>query len=316
MPRILRKIFGFVVFFVPGLVIAGFILKDAVPDLIREYTLTQATGTVLEIIGKEEHQYYDVTLIMEIQEKDGRVRQVSKEYYRDTQEDGEVALGVVINEGTTLPVFYDPEKPDEIFFPANVAGALIGVAFGVVFMLIGFFIISDKAGRALSWKFSEWNRGFRFGFAVFLLVGIATSLLAIYESAIFLIFAFPFSFVGAWGLYRFYKKQRLRRELPRFGQKLECTNVSVEEDPVARGWDFDTGEYIVPFFIRCHFTNPTSNNSIKFESDLIWSDPKPHMKTPIIVYVNPKNYSEHVVDLSFLPAETRKIQQRNFNMSR
>lgn len=316
MPPILRKIFGFVVFFVPGLVIVGFILKDTIPSVIREYTFTEATGTVMEIIGKGEHKYYDVTLIMEIQEKDGRVRQVSREYYRDTQEDGEVVLGTVIDEGTTLPVFYDPEKPDEIFFPSNIAGALIGVAFGLVFVLVGFFTISDKAGRALSLKFSEWNRGFRFGFAVFLLVGVITLLMAIFESSVFLVFAFPFSFVGAWGLHRFYKKERIKRELPRSGQKLECSNVSVEEDPVARGYDFDTGEYLVPFFVRCHFVHPATNQSTMFESDLVWFDPKPHMKTPIIVYVNPKDYSEYVVDLSFLPAETRKIQQRSFNMSR
>lgn len=316
MLNILRKIFGFVVFFIPGLIFVGFILKDAVPDLVRELTLTEASGTVMEIIGKEEHKYYDVTLIMEIQEKDGRVRQVSKEYYRDTQEDGEVALGVVINEGTTLPVFYDPEKPDEIFFPANVTGTLIGVAFGVVFMIIGFFIINDKAGRTFALKFSEWNRGFRFGFYTFLLVGVITLLLGIFESVVFLIFAVPFSFVGTWGLYRFYKKERLKKELPRFGQKLECMNVSVEEDPVARGYAFDTGEFLVPYFIRCHFVHPSTNQSTKFESDLIWFDPKPHMKTPIIVYVNPRDYSEYLVDLSFLPAETRKIEQRSFNMSR
>lgn len=197
----------------------------------------------------------------------------------------------------------------------DIGGLFAMVAFGLVFVLVGYLQVSDSAGAKAQAKFAEWNRGFRFGFFAFSLVGVAGLAMSIVESPIYLVFGIPFSAVGVLGLYRFYSREKLKRELPRTGQKITCTDITVEEDPISLGYVVGTNEPLTPFLIKCTGIDPGSTVPFVFVSAPIWFDPKPFLKGSITVYVNPKKVTEYVVDISFLPAETRKIYQRTFSFS-
>lgn len=305
MERIFNKFFG-AIFFLPGLALVCYILYSEIPWFIREYTWSKAIATVESIEGKEEkeREYGPVILTLSFIDEEGKFRQVKKEYYRDSEISNE--LGV----GDEKKILYEPQNPDQVYFVNTWWGVLIGLLFGGVFMLIGYYIVS-KSARA---KFAEWNKGFRLGFTVFLAAGVITLIMAIFESAFFLFFGIPFTLLGGFGLYRFNSKERLKAELPRTGQRIECTNIIVEQDTIIRGYSPDTGERLSPYIIKCYATEPSTNLPFVFESELIWFDPKPNLRDTITVYVNPRDYTEYVMDISFLPKETRRISQRNFRI--
>lgn len=309
--RILSKFFGVIVFFLPGLTLVCYILYSEIPWIVREYTWTNATGTVTDIVGKDGSEWYDVILHIEVEEKDGTIRKVTKQYFRDTNDEGG---DVDINIGTIKTVLYDPKNPEEVFFTTNILGVLISVLFGGLFMLVGYLLISDTAGIKAQSKFAEWNRGFRVGFTAFLAVGVITLIMAFFESMVFLLFGIPFTLLGGYGLYRFYSKEKLKTELPRTGQKIECTNIFVERDTILIGFVVETNERLSPYIIKCHTTEPSTNTSFVFQSELIWFDPKPYMHETITVYVNPRDFREYLMDTSFLPKETRKIYQTSFRI--
>jgi hypothetical protein len=308
--RLLSKFFGAIIFLL-GLALVCYILYSEIPWIIREYTWNNATGTITDIVGKDGSEWYDVTLHIEVEEKDGTIRNITKKYFRDTNDEGGT---VDINIGTTKTVLYDPQNPNEVFFTSNILGVLITVAFGGVFILVGYLLISDTAGAKAQLKFAEWNRGFRLGFTAFLAVGVIMLIMAIFESPVFLFFAIPFTLLGGFGLYRFYSKEKLKTELPRTGQKIECTKIIVEQDSILSGYVVDTDERLSPYLIKCYATELSTNIPFVFESELIWFDPKPYLPDTIPVYVNPRDFTEYVMDISFLPKETRKISQRSFRI--
>jgi hypothetical protein len=198
---------------------------------------------------------------------------------------------------------------------SEIGGLLALVAFGLVFVFIGYLQVSDSAGAKAMVKFADWNKGFRFGFFAFLAVGLAGLAMAFSESLFYLFFGIPFTVVGILGLYRYYSKENLRRDLPRTGRKITCTDIAVERDPITRGYVLGSNEQLTPFLIKCTATEPGSTVPFVFVSEPIWFDPKPFLKESIMVYANPKKITEYVVDISFLPAETRKIYQRTFSFS-
>ncbi len=198
---------------------------------------------------------------------------------------------------------------------SEIGGLLLVIAFGLVFVLIGYLQVSDSAGAKAQMKFAEWNKGFRFGFFAFLAGGLAGLAMSIFESPFYLFFGIPFTAVGLLGLYRFYSKERLKKELPRTGKKITCTEIFVEEDPISLGTVLGTNEQVIPYVIKCTGPEPGSNVPFVFVSEPIWFDPKPFLKESVTVYVNPKKITEYVVDIGFLPAETRKIYQRTYSFS-
>lgn len=200
-----------------------------------------------------------------------------------------------------------PRSIDNYTFAEDISEYLGIMALGAVAIFIGYLQISDSAGRKAQFKYAQWNKGFRVWFTAFLLVGLITLLMSMYESTFYLFFGIPFSLIGAFGLYNFYSKERIKKELPKTGKTIECTNISVEQDSLSSGYLVDTNERLSPYKIKCFATEPSSNIPLVFVSEFIWFDPKPFIRESIVVYVNPNKNTEYVVDTSFLPKETRKI---------
>jgi len=198
---------------------------------------------------------------------------------------------------------------------SEIGALLVLIAFGLVFVLIGYLQVNDSAGTWALAKFADWNKGFRFGFFAFLAVGLAGLVMAVSESLFYLFFGVPFTLVGVLGLNRFYSKEKLKRDLPRTGRKIICTDISVERDPISRGYVLETNEQLTPFLIKCTAIEPGSTVPFVFVSEPIWFDPKPFLQGSITVYTNPKKIKEYVVDTGFLPAEIRKVYQRTFSFS-
>lgn len=205
-----------------------------------------------------------------------------------------------------------PRAIDEYTLTTDIGEFLALVAFGAVFIFLGYLQISDSAGAKAKLKYVEWNRGFRLGFYAFLVVGLGALAMSVFESAIYLFFALPFSLIGGFGLYNFYSKEKTKRELPRSGRKIECTNIIVEQDSISSGYLLGTDERLSPYLIKCSANEPSTNLPFVFVSEPIWFDPKPYLKDTITVFVNPEKYTEYLIDTSFLPKETRKIIHHNY----
>ena len=215
-------------------------------------------------------------------------------------------------EGKFVTALYDKNAPTIFYVVEGWWVYLIMIGFLSIFILIGYFMVSEKAGRKLSKKFAEWNQGFRFGFGVFLLVGLVALIMAMIESLIFLVFGIPFTAVGAFGLYHFYKKRKRKQALLQTGRKIEIPNPVVEQDSNNSGSIVETGQAVYPFVIKCTVNLPENPEPLVFISELIWIDPKPYLRESVTVYVNPANVKEYTFDLSFLPKDERTISQRSF----
>jgi hypothetical protein len=215
-------------------------------------------------------------------------------------------------EGKSVTAFYDKNFPTVFYVVEGWWVYVIVMGFLTIFIMVGYFMVSSKASLKLSKKFAVWNQGFRFGFGAFLLVGIAALIMALAESLIFLVFGVPFSLVGGYGLYNFYRKRRRKQELLQRGRKIEMPNPVVEQDTLNSGTVLETGQFIYPFAIKCTVTSPENPAPLIFKSELIWIDPHPYLKDSVTVYVNPANVNEYVFDLSFLPKDERTISQRSF----
>jgi hypothetical protein len=215
-------------------------------------------------------------------------------------------------EGKIVTALYDKNSPTVFYVVEGWWVYLIMLGFFSMLIVVGYFMVSTKAGLRLSKKFAVWNQGFRIGFGAFLLAGIAALIMSVIESLIFLIFGVPFSLVGGYGLYNFYKKRRKKQELLQTGRKIEIPNPAVEQDTLNSGTVLETGQFVYPFVIKCTVTLPENSAPLIFVSDLIWIDPQPYLKNSVTVYVNPANVKEYVFDLSFLPKDERTISQRSF----
>jgi len=109
---------------------------------------------------------------------------------------------------------------------------------------------------------------------------------------------FVFTLIGLGIGLSIYKKSRNKEYLLANGQKIETVFQSVGLN----------GSYSVngrnPYLIYSQWYDTIANKVYNFESDNIWFNPQPFIKSgKISVYINPSNPKKYYMDISFLPQD-------------
>lgn len=113
--------------------------------------------------------------------------------------------------------------------------------------------------------------------------------------AIFGGFFLVFGSIGYIGLAKQWRNSRRQDWLQRYGKTIEATFTEVRINHSVR---INTRS---PYYIVCQWFDPYSNKIYNFESESIWFNPEGFVPKTIKVRVNPKDFREYKVDLSFLP---------------
>jgi hypothetical protein len=109
-----------------------------------------------------------------------------------------------------------------------------------------------------------------------------------------------FSAIGWAGFYVNWRREKKSNELMVIGKPILADYVGV-------GKDFSYKVYErFPYVIRAQWINPQTQEVHVFESDHIWFDPSPYIKTKQVkVKIDPHNASEYWMDTTFLPQKAK-----------
>jgi hypothetical protein len=89
--------------------------------------------------------------------------------------------------------------------------------------------------------------------------------------------------------------RRLAQELRRSGRPLQAEFDRVEVDRSLRV----NNRYAWRIHVR--WVDPATGIEHAFRSERLWQDPTPALREQFTVFVDPRNYARHLVDVSFLP---------------
>lgn len=107
-----------------------------------------------------------------------------------------------------------------------------------------------------------------------------------------------FSLVGGISLLSYRRKQKVRDWLQSNGMSIQAKFKEVVYDT-----DITINYEHNPWRLRCEWLHPATYKPYLFESDPIWYDPTPRLKSDKLnVLINFDNPNQYLVDISFLPS--------------
>lgn len=197
-----------ILFFMFGFFMTGLLVYDEGPWFVRQFTWTTANAVVdeFEINGSE------AMLTLSIFEDDGSSRVITKAYEIDEEDE--------IFVGKPMTALYNPSNIAEVHIHDHVSwGFPVSLAFFLIFMIVGYYLVSLKAQQ----RFREWNSDWRFYWALFLIAGLATLAMAIDPAEpsadsilqsqwairlVFILIGLPLAMVGSYGFFKIYKEHQ------------------------------------------------------------------------------------------------------------